>query len=896
MKHAVRAILALLCVAAAARGALADTPPNAFAGLTYRAIGPAISGGRTTAVVGSDVDPNVYYAGGADGGVFKSVDGGVAWNPVFDSASSAAIGAIAVAPHDPADVWVGTGEANPRNDVAEGDGVWHSRDGGKTWQHAGLADAGTISSIAIDPRDPRTVVAGVLGHVFRDGTMRGIYLTRDGGATWRRTLYLGPSSGASSIARDPERPSRLFAGVWQFRRLPWDFISGGPAGGLFRSDDGGATWQRMQGNGLPSGLTGRIGITAGTRGRVYAIVQSREGDVWRSDDHGTTWREMPHSPYVGARPFYFSTLTVDPHDRDRVLNVSLILSMSTDGARTWHKIATTAGWDYHANWWSADGKRIIDGNDEGVVLSTDGAAHWRQPYDLPFAQAYHVSYAGPAPSYRVCFGLQDNNAWCGPSTADNGAGVLNRDWSIVGPGDGMHAAYDPTDPNLVWSTTTNDDTGQVYLFDARTTQTEDRSPYARNTEVAQYDLPYRFNWDTPLAFGASGTVYAGGNVLFASDDRGLRWKAISPDLTRNDKSKQGVPGCPITQDASGAENFDTILSVAASRTTAGVIWVGTDDGLVQLTRDGGSTWSNVTPPALPAWSRVANLELGRASPLVAYVAVDAHTLGDDRPYAFATSDGGAHWRSIAGDLPRGAFLRVVREDPQDANVLYGGTDRGVYVTLDGGAHWHALRLNMPASAVYDLQVHPERHDLIVATHGRGIWILDDVEPALLAAAGSSEPLIAIAPQDAYRMWQAAPLNTFTDGSLPDGEFNGDNRAQGAIFTYYLARAVPQVDIDVVARDGTVVKHLRGAKMAHLAGIVRASWDLAEDGPVQWAGTFEQNRGPKSGAEALPGTYTVRIRAGANARDVPLTIRADPRDPRPLVDLEGTARGTRGAVS
>jgi photosystem II stability/assembly factor-like uncharacterized protein len=672
--------LALAALAAVPLAAPAGPVADRFSGLTYRAIGPAISGGRTTAVEGSDRDPMVYYAGGAAGGVFKSTDGGVAWRPVFDRESVAPVGAIAVSPRDPNDVWVGTGEAYPRNTVEEGAGIWHSVNGGTTWRHVGLDGAGSIARLSIDPRDPRSVVAAVLGHVFRDGTTRGIYVTHDAGAHWKRTLYLSPSSGASDLTRVPDRPATLFAGMWQFRRTPWSLSSGGPAGGIYRSDDGGASWRRLTGDGLPPGVTGRIGLAAGTRGRIYAIVQSQPGDIWRSDDGGERWKLMPHSSLIGARPFYFSRLYVDPADPNRVVNVSEILSLSTDGARSFRSIATEAGWDYHYTWWSADGRRLMAGTDEGVVLSGDGGRHWSQPYDLPFSQPYHVDFDRALPSYHVCTGLQDNNSWCGPSSADNGIGVLNRDWYIIGPGDGMWARYDPTDSNLIWTTSTNSDTGQVYLFDERTRQTQEVSPVAHDAEGPAGVLSYRFNWDTPIAFTGDGTTLVGGNVIFASTDHGGHWTVTSPDLTRNVKAHQRLTGGPIDEDASGAETADTILQIVPVPGAPGQIWAGTDDGLVQLTRDNGATWKNVTPPAMPAWGRVYTIEAGRESPGTAYIAVDAHMTGDDRPYIFETTDFGTTWRSLASDLPVNQFVRSIRADPVNASLLYTGTQRGVWVS------------------------------------------------------------------------------------------------------------------------------------------------------------------------------------------------------------------------
>ncbi len=719
-----RLFFTLLALGLSGRAASADPIADDFAGLKYRSIGPAISGGRTTAVAGSDVDPAVYYAGGADGGVFRSSDGGMSWKPVFDRASTAAIGAIAVAPKDANDVWVGTGESNPRNDVQEGAGVWHSRDGGKSWMQLGLDDAGSISSIALDPRDPKTVVVGVLGHVFRDGSVRGVYVTHDAGAHWTRTLFVGPSSGVSQVVRVPDRPNTLFAGIWEFRRRPWMMTSGGVLGGLYRSDDGGATWRKLIGHGFPTGPTGRIGIAAASSGRIYAIVQSREGDLFRSDDGGSTWTRAPHSPYIGARPFYFSNIYVDPADRERLIAVALILSMSKNGATSFDRIATNGGWDYHASWWSADGRRLIVGSDEGVVISADGGKHWWQPYDLPFSQPYHVAFDDAVPTYDVCVGLQDNNSWCAPNSAPNTVGVLNRDWYTVGPGDGMHAIFDPQDHDLIWQTSTNTGTGQIYLYDARTTQTLDVSPVAADNNDRPADLAHRFNWDTPIAFTQDGTALVGGEVVFASADKGRTWTVMSPDLTRNDRSHQQISGGPISVDVSGAETSDTLLSIAPSRLDAGVIWTGSDDGLVHVTRDGGKTWSDATPPGAPHFGRAYTVEPSGVSAGSAYVAFDAHMVGDDRPYLFATADYGKTWSSLGDGFPRSDFVRVVREDPKNANILYAGTKNGVEVSFDRGRRWHDLRLNMPATAIYDLQIQPDANDLIVASHGRGVFILD----------------------------------------------------------------------------------------------------------------------------------------------------------------------------
>jgi photosystem II stability/assembly factor-like uncharacterized protein len=863
-----------------------------FGSLHYRSIGPAISGGRTTAVAGSDRDPLVYYAGGADGGVFKSADGGASWKAVFDGESAAAIGAIAVAGGDENDVWVGTGESNPRNDVAMGDGIYHSTDGGATWTHAGLVDAGAISSISIDPRNARVVVVGVLGNVFRDGATRGVFVTRDGGAHWTRTLYVGPSSGVSDLVRLPGNPSTIFAGVNQVRRYPWALASGGPQGGLYRSDDGGLTWRRLSGNGLPSGLTGRIGLSASGR-RIYAIVASKQGDLWRSDDAGATWRLMPHSPYVGDRTFYFSHIFADPAIPDRALVVGLILGMTTDGGKTFKPVSEDGGWDFHSVWWSADGRRIVVGSDEGVTLSAKGGVGaWWQPYDLPFSQPYHIGLDTNASDYRVCVGLQDNSSWCAPGSSDNGIGVLNRDWYTVGPGDGMWAVIDPTNPGLIWSTSTNNDTGEVYRYDPRTKQAPEAGPNMRaNGDEPPFTLPYRFNWDTPIAFATNPLdaarpqpprVLVGGNVLFASDDRGQTWNAISPDLTRNEKEHQQASGGPIDQDMSGAETSDTILDVETTSLAPQTVWVGTDDGLVQLTSDMGAHWSNVTPPGIAAWSRIG-IEPGHASEKTAYVSGDRHLLGDDRPYLFVTDDGGATWSSIAGDLPRDRFVRVVREDRANSKLLFAGTNRGIYVTYDRGRHWQSLRLNMPATAIYDMQIAQPNDDLVVAAHGRGVWILDDLRPLEALAAAMPSSVTLYAPRTAVRAWRWAPVNSFpccSGTTLPANDFVGENAPYGALLTYYLPQKLTvKPDIDVVDASGRTIRHLGGGGGGKLDRPQRAARGLAANGPVKWTSANQQwNEGADEGPEAVPGTYTVRLRAGGRTYEQSVTVDADPRAP------------------
>ena len=863
--------------------ASAASPSSALASMRYRAIGPAISGGRVTATAGSDRDAQLYYAGSADGGVFKSTNGGASWFPVFDNQPVAAIGSIALDVRDPNVVWVGTGEANPRNTVTAGDGIWYSHDGARSWHHAGLDDAGSISSISLDPQNSDTIVVGALGQVFRDNTSRGIYRTTDGGAHWSRTLFVGPSTGVSDIIRLPDRPATMFAGLWEFRRQPWIMTSGGPSGGIYRSDDGGASWHKLSGNGLPAGVTGRIGLTA-SGSYVYARIQSREGFIWRSTDRGAHWHVMPASRFVGGRGFYFSRVFADPSNPRRVLNLEGRASMSNDGATTFSQTVLSTGYDFHYAWWSKDGRRILVASDEGLIFSHDGGDHWVQPYDLPISQIYHVGLDRTVPYYHVCIGLQDNDSWCASESVPNTVGVLNRDWSTVAPGDGMWSVFDPLDQNLLWSSETSTSSGQLYVTDFRTTQQIAVSPVARYTfGVPASEQPYRFNWDMPVAFTttAAPLTLVGGNVVFASSDRGQTWKAISPDLTRNDKTKQQASGGPIQHDMSDAEVYDSILYLATTSLDSAVIWAGTDDGLVQLTRDAGTHWTNVTPKELPAWTRVMGMEAGHYGAGTVYVAGDGHMSGDDQAHLFVTDDFGASWHSIAGDLPRNLFVRSIREDSKNPHMLYAGTNRGVWVSFDRGAHWHDLRLNMPASAIYDLEIQPDQNDLVVGTHGRGVWILDDLSPLQQLTLAQNQQTVLLTPRPAYRMFATPPINTSLynpQTQVPDNIFFGPNAPDGAIINYYLAqkaRANPTIDIQDA--NGHVVRHLQGKAVPNSEGMNRAVWNLKEDGPVLWNGSVTKDTEPHSGAEVVPGTFTVVLNIDGHTERAPLLVKQDPRD-------------------
>lgn len=837
-----------------------------------------MAGGRVSGVAGTDLDRNLYYFGGADGGVWKTTNGGLTWQSVWPRDAAGAIGAIAIDPHDKNTVWAGTGEPNLRNDVSYGDGVWVTHDGGVHWRNTGLRQTWAIAQIAIDPRNSRRVWIAAVGNPYRDNAERGIYLTNDGGRTWRRTLYIAPSSGASDVAIDPLNPNLVFAGIWQFRRLPWNFSSGGPLDGLFRSRDGGVTWERLRGSGLPDGDMGRIGVAVRGR-RAYALIQSKQGVLWRSDDGGSHWRLMTRDTLVNQRPFYMSRLAVDPSNADHVFFSSEDLIETRDGGKTYRDVTTAVHQDHHGLWISHDGRRIIEASDGGAPISIDGGKTWDWRYNVVLAQIYRIGYDEQNP-YRVCGGIQDNDSYCGPSDSLSPLGIENSDWRDVGnDGDGSWVWPQPNNPASIWNVGINELNGQLGIYNMSSRQNYDISPDVTDTNGrALAGLPFRSNWEAPIAFAPSqngAVAYFGANVLFETRDLGRAWKQISPDLTRNDPAKQQVAGGPINTDVSGAEFYDTIFDIAPSPLKTGRVWVGTDDGLVRLTTDGGTTWENVTPAGLLPWGRIDTVEASHADVRRAYVAVDRHVMGDPQPYIFVTDDSGATWRSIVSGLPRNQYVHVVREDPLNPDVLYAGLEQGVWFSLDRGADWQSLRLNMPSVAVHDMRVQPQRHDLLIATHGRGFWILDDLSAisGLSAAVSAGTPRL-FAPRPAYTWyrWWTSSYGTHPDECcLAAGAFSGEDPDEGATLTYYLP-APARTWIDVLDSNGRRVRCLDASGEA---GVNRAAWDLTEEAPVPWLRARDWNRGG-SGPTVVPGRYTIRLHAGATTTAQSLDVRPDPR--------------------
>lgn len=864
----------------------ADAP---YANLKWREIGPALAGGRVAAVAGTPQNDKLYYIGTAGGGVWKSDNGGATWSPVFDGQKVSAIGAVAIDPANENVVYVGTGESNPRNDVSYGDGLYKTTDGGKHWTVVGLQNSRHISRIAIDPKNSSHVVVGALGDVFADSTDRGVYVTFDAGKSWSKSLYVGPRSGASDVAMNPQNPNVVYAGIWEFRRQPWTFTSGGDDDGLYKSADGGRTFVKLTGNGLPAGQTGRIGlaIAPSDPSRVFALIEAKGGILWRSDDDGAHWTMTSSDTLVDQRPFYFSHITVDPSDKNHVYAVSEMLAESKDGGKTFKEIADEVHVDYHAMWIAPnDSKRMMTGEDGGYALTLDGGTTWSFSRNLPIGQIYHVGVSNENP-YTICGGWQDNNGWCGPSNSLDNEGIKDEHWINVVGGDGMWAIPDPTDPNLIW---TDLQDGRISIFNRTTQASRFIQPYqtksANTFDVGKAE--YRFNWDSPIAFAPwdGNVAWYGGNVVFQTTDKGETWTPISPDLTRNIKAHQQPAGGPLAFDVSGAEYSDTILYIEGSQLNKGEIWVGTDDGLVQLTRDGGTTWKNVTPPGVPEYARVEAASPSTLTAGTAYANADNHRMGDYAPYAYVTHDYGATWTKITNGLPDNQYVRTIRPDPRNADLVYAGTENGIFISYDAGAHWQDFKLNLPQVSVRDIRFQPQFDDLVIATHGRSFWVLDDATSLQGANKAQSEGATLFPIRIAYM------YHTHSNDEGAYTRFTGANPPNGAIVDFYQAapqKSAPQIQI--VDASGTVIRTVKGThkvkvkdketeepNVPNKAGINRYVWDFREDGPTQWMGAAkEAYRGPKTGPAVVPGTYTVRLTLGDRSFTQTVDIKPDPRD-------------------
>jgi photosystem II stability/assembly factor-like uncharacterized protein len=855
-----------------------------FSALKFRNIGPAVAGGRVSAVVGIPGNPDIYYIGGASGGVFKTTNGGYSWKAVFTKYPPS-IGAIALAPSNPNLVWVGTGEANIRNDITDGKGVYYSPDAGATWKFMGLKDAGQISKIIINPTNPKVVFVAAIGHAWALNKERGLYKTTDGGKNWKKVLYVNDTTGVNDVVFEPGNPEVMLAATWQVIRYPWALVDGGKGSGIWESKDGGDTWVKLK-KGLPKGLMGRIsfGTSLSNPEHVYALIESKHGMLWDSHDFGGHWNLITNNHELDVRPFYFTKMEVAPDNDDKIYFLSFLLTLSKDGGKTVKSINHGVHVDHHAIWIDPKNpKRIVEGNDGGVYQSLTGGKTWHYFDNIPIEQFYQVA-TDTLIAYNIGGGLQDNNAWYGPSRNLNGNRIDGSHWFTVAGGDGEYVVPAPSDPNIIYSESQD---GYLNRLDLKTGLKRHIRPYFFDvSDKNPAELKYRFNWTTPIAvsYHNADEVYLGANVLFKTTDGGTNWKVISPDLTRNDKTKQIKSGGPINLDMSGAETYGTIMSIGLSKNNSKVIWVGTDDGQVQVTQDGGEHWSNVTKniPNLPSWGRIYQLDVSPFSPSTCYIAVDLHMLDNDKPYVYKTDNFGKSWTKITKGLPDDEEVHVVREDPNKKGFLFLGNDIGLYYSNDNGENWMKYKSNFPSAPVWDFKFVKQTHDLVVATHGRGIFVLDNISPLEEFTKNVKKKnfaLFNIQPVYRFHIW-------YKSSSSEPGKYTAPNPPNGAVIDYYLKskiklskkekknHAVP-VLIKITNADGDEIDTLHGTAKK---GINRVIWNLHYKNAVLFNEDTvkEKHISYHNGPEVLPGTYSVSVTVNNQTETKKADVKTDPR--------------------
>jgi photosystem II stability/assembly factor-like uncharacterized protein len=903
-------ILTGLVVAAPQRAAEPAPAPadKPYGALAFRALGPLV-GGRMTRVAGVP-GTTIFYATAAQGGVWKSTNNGIDWDPIFDAEFSQSIGSIAVAASDANVVYVGGGEANPRGNVALGHGLWRSNDAGARWEHV-LKLKGQIGSIAVHPKDADIAFAAVLGSPFGPGPERGVYRTLDGGETWKQVLKVNADTGASDVAIDPHNPRIVYAGMWQMRRTPWSMQSGGAGSGLYRSTDGGATFEKVAHEVIPSGVVGKVGVAFAPSqpGRIYALIEAEQGGLFRSDDGGGEWTRVNGHPVLTQRAWYYMTMTVDPTDADTVWFPQVPLLRSKDGGKTVTQVDGPHHGDHHDLWIDPTyPQRMVNGNDGGIDVSLDGGRTWTHPL-LPIAQFYNIDVDDRVP-YHVGGTMQDWGTVSGPSRSLRGPHAVGE-WLYAGGGEAADFVYDPFRPGHVYA---GEYMGYLSHYVEGTGQYRNISVQLYNgSGIAPEKHPYRFQWTAPAHASPhrDGGLYHGGNVLFRTLDQGQTWTAISPDLTRNDRSKQQWSGGPITGDNTGVEVYGTIFSVAESPVQRGVIWTGSDDGLVQVTQDDGASWSNVTPKSLPERATVEGIEVSKTDAGTMWFVAHRYRLDDHRPFLFMTRDFGRTWKQLGQGLPDDLPLYSVRVDPADARFVYLGTERGVWHSRDGGAHFAELMLNLPPVTVTDMEI---RHgDLVIGTRGRGLWVLEQLATLrALDDAVRATPAHLFATRPTYRFREDGSWSDMAGGTL-------DEDHEGALLHYWLKDKPKQaVTLTVKDADGRIVRTLGSEKkpgkypeddpdepsgppeadLTTDAGLNTAVWDLHEDGARRIP--FKADMGdPETGPLALPGIYTLELRADGHAATTTLEVLADPRSPASSEDLRANhalALRTRDALT
>jgi len=878
-----------------------------FSEIKARSIGPANMSGRIGAIDVVIANPNIIYVGTATGGVWKSENGGINWKPIFDDQPTSSIGALAVCRQNPNILWVGTGEANPRNSVGVGRGVFKSIDAGKTWLNLGLEKTEKISRLIIDPHNPDTVYVAAMGTTWGENPQRGVFKTSDGGKTWKKVLYVDQKTGAADLAMAPDNPNKLIAAMWEHRRWPWFFNSGGPGSGLYITSDGGENWKKLTPkDGLPEGNLGRIGVAfAGSRPHiVYALVEAKTSVLLRSEDGGFTWKTVNKKTRVHGRPFYYSDIRVNPKNENIVYSLQSRLNVSEDGGKNFKSFIP---WgkshpDYQAMWIHPDGEYMVVGNDGGIVISQDRGKTWRFARNLPLGQYYHISFDNELP-YNVYGGMQDNGSWRGPSSVLTDRGIYNYHWRRVGGGDGFDTEPDPENSFCGYAMSQG---GRLFYFNAKTGR-------QKNIRPTESDVKHRYNWNAGFAQDpfAPATIYYGSQFVHRSRDKGQTWEIISKDLTTNDPEKQEqAESGGLTRDVTNAENHTTILCIAPSPVEKGVIWVGTDDGNVQLTRDDGKTWQPVSGSLtgskskkgkVPYGTYVPHVEASKFNPACAFVVFDDHRRANWTPYAFITENYGKTWKSLVTKDIDG-FVHVIEQDHIDKNLLFLGTEFGLYFSVNRGKEWVKWTPGLPTAPMRDLSVHPRDNDLIIGTHGRSAYILDDIS-FLREISGiplnKKDGVHLFKPLDTYQFRRSNVSSYSTRG---DTEFAGKNRTYGAVITYFFngdehkknetrkdrkkseklkrekekGKSKPgdktTLKIEILDNEGKVVKEL---KPAPKKGINRISWDLRGK-KIKLPGVASRRWGGMSGLYVLPGTYTVRLRYGDREMSHSFQVKFDPR--------------------
>ena len=914
--------------------------PKVFKGLKWRCIGPH-RGGRVVAVAGHPRDPMVFYFGACAGGVWKTEDGGMYWQNVSDGFfNSAAVGAIAVSESDPNVIYAGTGESTIRIDVSYGDGVYKSTDGGKTWMHMGLADTHHISKIRVHPQNPDLVYVAALGHAFGPNEERGVFRSVDGGKNWEKVLYKSEKAGAIDLCLDPDNPRILYASIWEAHRSFWTLSSGGEDSGIYKSSDGGDSWTEITDNpGLPKGIKGKIGLAVcpAKPDRVWAIIEAEEAGLYRSDDGGGTWELLTDKGYLISRPWYYCHIFADPKDEETVYVLNFKMGKSTDGGKSF-KVVTTPHVDNHDLWIDPQNpQRMIEGNDGGACVSFNGGETWSSIYNQPTAQFYHVVADNGFP-YRVYGTQQDNSSISVPSATEKGA-ITWSDCYPAGTGESGYIAVHPEDANIVYIGAIGSSPGgggALQRYDHRTRQIRLVTVWPETYfGLGAKDLKYRFAWTYPIVFSPHDPriLYAAANRIFRSEDEGNSWDEISPDLTRKDLTKLEPSGGPITKDTSGAEHYATVYAFVESPHEAGVLWAGSDDGLIHLSKDGGENWQDVTPPDLSEWSLISIIEASPHDPGKVYVAATRYKLDDYRPYLFKTDDYGATWSSIDAGFPDDQITRVIREDPARPGLLYVGTERGIYISFDDGSSWQPLESNLPIVPVYDLVIKGE--DLVAATHGRSFWILDDLTPLRAFSEeilGGTDYLFE--PRSSHRLWQSwgvyekfggdgknytiglgVPTTFYeekTSTGVKERKFldAGENPPQGVIVYYLLKDKLSDpLKLTFLDEDEEMIKAFtvrdpeedggdesgpgktseadstrEDPYLSDEAGLNRFVWDMRYPEADKVAGDVATENSI-TGPLATPGIYKVRLEVGGETFTQTFEILKDPRVAADQEDLD-----------